>query len=143
VRDQIADAVARGASVLTGGAQPEESGFWYPATVLVGVTPEMQIMREETFGPVAPVVVVDSLLDGIAQVNMDDYGLAVTVFTDDPENAAQVDSFDVGIVWVNSWHGYAEGALHEAGGRSGLGAVGWRGASFLDAVTAPQFVKLP
>jgi len=143
VRDHVADAVSSGARVLTGGQEPENPGFWYPATVLIDVTPEMRIMTEETFGPVAPIVIVDSMDDAISRVNMDDYGLAVTVFTDNVDVAAAIDSFDVGIVWVNTWHGYAEGALHEAGGRSGLGAIGWRGASFLDAVTAPQFVKLP
>jgi succinate-semialdehyde dehydrogenase/glutarate-semialdehyde dehydrogenase len=143
VRAHVADAVSAGARVLAGGAEPDRPGYWYPATVLVDVTPEMRIMTEETFGPIAPVMVVDSLADAVSRVNMDEYGLAVTLFTDDVDSAAAIDTFDVGIVWVNSWHGYAEGALHEAGGRSGLGAVGWRGASFLDAVTAPQFVKRP
>ena len=49
----VADAVAKGAKVLCGGAAPEGPGFYYPPTVLAGITPEMRLYREEVFGPVA------------------------------------------------------------------------------------------
>ncbi|MFP3822403.1 aldehyde dehydrogenase family protein, partial [Bacillus sp. SIMBA_008] len=78
-----ADAVAQGVTVRTGGELPEGPGWFYPATVLTEVTPEMRIFREECFGPVACVYKVASIDEAIAAANDSDFGLAAGVWSAD------------------------------------------------------------
>lgn len=91
VREHVEDAVKRGAQVLTGGAAPEgpqyARGYFYLPTVLVDVRREMRVMREETFGPVAPIARFDTLEEGIAMANDSPYGLAAYVYTRDLDRA--------------------------------------------------------
>ena len=79
VEAQIADAVARGATVLTGGALERHGGIWLRPTVVAGVTPDMALMREETFGPVIPVTVFDTPDEAVALANGGDFGLSAAV----------------------------------------------------------------
>ena len=79
IRDHIADAVAKGARVLVGGADAVHDSFVEP-TVLVDVTPDMRVSREETFGPVLPIVKVASAEDAVALANDVNYGLGSAVF---------------------------------------------------------------
>ncbi len=78
------DAIDKGAKLLTGGALIEKNGgkFW-PATLLTGVTHEMEIMREETFGPFLPIMVVDSDEEAVRLANESPYGLGASVWTKD------------------------------------------------------------
>ena len=69
VEDHVADAVARGATIRTGGVTPEGPGWFYPPTVLTGVDHTMKVMREETFGPVLPIMTVASLEEAIRLAN--------------------------------------------------------------------------
>ena len=79
IRDHLEDAVAKGARVLVGG--PDEiRGNFVPPTVLVDVTPEMKILRDETFGPVLPIVRVDDADQAVEQANQTRYGLGSAVF---------------------------------------------------------------
>jgi succinate-semialdehyde dehydrogenase/glutarate-semialdehyde dehydrogenase len=91
VQEHVADAVERGAAVLTGGKKPDgpqyAKGFFYLPTVLTNVDREMRVMREETFGPVAPVAAFDTLEEGIALANDTPYGLAAYVYTSDLDRA--------------------------------------------------------
>jgi len=91
VRQHVADAVERGATVLTGGRAPDgpqyARGFFYLPTVLTGVTRDMRVMREETFGPVAPIAVFDTLEEGVRMANDSPYGLAAYVYTSDLDKA--------------------------------------------------------
>jgi succinate-semialdehyde dehydrogenase/glutarate-semialdehyde dehydrogenase len=91
VKQHVEDAVQRGATVLTGGQAPQGSqytrGYFYLPTVLTGVTRDMRIMREETFGPVAPIAVFDTLEEGIRLANDTPYGLAAYVYTSDLDRA--------------------------------------------------------
>jgi acyl-CoA reductase-like NAD-dependent aldehyde dehydrogenase len=94
VRQHVEDAKARGGRVLTGGDVPhgakyETGGFYYAPTVIVDVTPEMQVMREETFGPVAPIAPFRTLRDAITAANGTPYGLAAYVYTRDIDTAFQ------------------------------------------------------
>ncbi len=83
----LADAVARGATVHCGGAiEHHGGGLWCPATVLSGVTHDMQIMTEETFGPILPVMAYDSVGQAVHLANDSAYGLSAAVFG--PEEAA-------------------------------------------------------
>ena len=81
----VRDAVDRGAEVVVGGSRAPRLGsdLFYEATVLDGVTPEMEIAVEETFGPVAPVCTIASLDDAIDAVNASPYGLLAAIFTGD------------------------------------------------------------
>jgi len=91
VRQHVADAVERGAQIATGGKAPDgpqfARGFFYLPTVLTGVEREMRVMREETFGPVAPIARFETLAEGIAMANDTPYGLAAYVYTNDLDRA--------------------------------------------------------
>ena len=65
----------------------------------------------------------------------------MTVLSQDPEFIEQMKKSSVSTVWVNAWHTYSDDAIHQPSGRSGAGAIGWRGRNFLDAVSAPTFVS--
>ncbi len=104
VEAQVEDAVARGAQVLTGGRRPPQfpRGFYYEPTVLVNVKPEMEIMREETFGPVIPIAPYDTFDEAIELANDSVYGLGANIYT---HNARYVKRFyeevKAGTIWIN------------------------------------------
>ncbi|MFF3494569.1 aldehyde dehydrogenase family protein [Streptomyces sp. NPDC002795] len=141
VRRHVEDAVTKGATVRAGGTVPSERpGHFYPATVLTGVDDTMLVMTEETFGPVAPVSVVSSFEEGLARAAASRYGLAATVYTDDPEHIAAAAHLPVGVVWVNQWQGGGPERLYEPARDSGMGATGSRAA--YDAATRPAAVHI-
>ena len=100
---QVADAVARGARVLTGGAPAAGPGHYYPPTVLVDVPRDSRAYREELFGPVATIFRVNDINEAIERANDTKYGLGASVWT---TNAAERDRFvealEVGQVFVNA-----------------------------------------
>jgi succinate-semialdehyde dehydrogenase/glutarate-semialdehyde dehydrogenase len=123
VAEHVEDAVRRGARVRTGGRRLGDHGHAYAATVLEGCTPDMLVMSEETFGPVAPVTVVDSWEEGLRQAGLGRFGLAATVLTNDPAHALQaVEELEVGTVKVNAVFGGAPGGSADPRRDSGLGA---------------------
>ena len=111
VDDHVRQAAAAGASVLAGGRPAEGPGFFYPPTVVTGVTGDMALLRDETFGPVAPVQVVASFDEALARANDTDYGLAATVLTPSVEHAHRASrELQVGTVKVNAvWAAHPEG----------------------------------
>jgi succinate-semialdehyde dehydrogenase/glutarate-semialdehyde dehydrogenase len=90
VEGQVRDAVAKGATVLTGGRKATEEGQVYLPTVLVDVDPSMAIMRDETFGPVLPIVPVADEEEALAEANRLGYGLFGSVWTGDRERGLAV-----------------------------------------------------
>ncbi|MFO8058643.1 MAG: aldehyde dehydrogenase family protein [bacterium] len=91
VKDQVADAREKGARVLTGGAPAGEGeGLYYPPTVLVDVTPDMKVMKDETFGPLLPVLPYDNVQEAIDLVNRGEYGLSGAVYSSDMEEARAI-----------------------------------------------------
>ena len=103
----IADAVAKGASVLCGAKKPEgaqyANGYYFEPTVLVNVTPDMRIMREETFGPVVPIDVFDTFDEAIEKANSTQYGLVSYLYTNDLSTAFRAgERIDSGSVAVNT-----------------------------------------
>jgi acyl-CoA reductase-like NAD-dependent aldehyde dehydrogenase len=96
---QVEDAVARGAKVVAGGTH---EGLFVTPTLLVGVTPEMDIASEETFGPVACVTVVDGDDEAVRLANDTPYGLGAVVFgADDDRTAGVARRLDAGMIGVN------------------------------------------
>jgi succinate-semialdehyde dehydrogenase/glutarate-semialdehyde dehydrogenase len=133
--------VAAGARVLVGGEVPEGPGSFYPATVIADCADGMPLMTEETFGPVAPVSVVDSFDEGLRRAGADRYGLAATVLTGSMENAYRaVDALAVGTVKVNAVFGGAPGGAAQPRRASGSG-FGY-GPELLDEMTTVKVVHL-
>ena len=90
VSDQVEDAREAGARVLTGGRRKEGPGDWYEATVIADVDHSMKVMREETFGPVIPVMKVRDVEQAIELANDSSYGLGSSVFAGDPAEGERI-----------------------------------------------------
>ena len=126
VAELVEDAVAAGATRLCGG--PTEvaglSGKFIAPVVLTGVTHEMRIMREEIFGPVLPIVVVDSEQEAIDLANDSEFGLGASVWTKDRQRGERIARrLESGMVWIND-HSFSHGVCQCAWGGvkdSGLG----------------------
>ena len=141
VHGQVRAAVEAGARALTGGEGLDRPGSFYPATVLADVTDEMAVMTDETFGPVAPVRVVDSFEEGLALADDTAYGLAATVLTGSQAHAQQAwRRLRVGTVKVNAVWGGAPAGSAEPRKASGTG-FGY-GPELLDEVTQTKVVHL-
>ena len=98
----VADAVAAGARVLTGGVCPAGPGSFYPPTVLVDVDHSMACMTEETFGPTLPIMKVASVAEAIRLANDSPYGLSASVFSRDTDRATDIAvQLDCGAVNIN------------------------------------------
>ncbi len=90
VEDQLEDARQKGARILTGGKKPEGPGLFYPPTVIVDAKPDMKLMKEETFGPLKPIVAFDNIDEAIEMANDSEYGLSGSVFTKDLEEGRKI-----------------------------------------------------
>jgi acyl-CoA reductase-like NAD-dependent aldehyde dehydrogenase len=102
VERHVGEAVRKGAKVIAGGERFGERGFFYKPTILTGVEPSMTVMRDETFGPVVPIVQVDSLDEAIEQANSVPYGLGANVYTRDFEKMLRcMREIRAGTVWIN------------------------------------------
>jgi len=102
VKELVDDAKAKGARVLCGGEAPEGSGYFYPATVIDQITPDMRLTMEETFGPVASVYKVSSREEAVKVANQTTFGLSSAVWTTDVEEEAYfVRELEAGAVFVN------------------------------------------
>ncbi len=134
VERQVADAVEKGAKTLCGGHRLMEGGLerghFYAPTVLGGVTPDMLIYREETFGPVAPIISFGDDDDLLAMANDTHYGLAAYVYTQNLSAAMRTfEGLRFGIIGINDinptgaaapFGGMKESGLGREGGREGL-----------------------
>jgi succinate-semialdehyde dehydrogenase/glutarate-semialdehyde dehydrogenase len=125
VKELVDDAVSKGATVAIGGEAPDAPGHFYPATVLTDVPPDARILREEVFGPVAPIVGFDTEEDGVAAANDTEYGLAAYIYTRSLDRALRVaEGIESGMVGVN--RGVISDAAAPFGGvkESGFGREG-------------------
>lgn len=126
VDNAVRTAIDEGATVVTGGGRPEgtgfDRGFWYAPTVLTGVTPEMKIATDETFGPVVPIMPIDSFDEGIAVANSSRYGLSGYLYTTSYANAMRgARDLNVGELFINRTVGEALHAHHGGHRESGYG----------------------
>jgi len=102
IQSQVDEAIERGAVVLRGGQARHEGGIWYPPTVLENVNHDMLIMREETFGPIIPLIKFTSEDEAIALANDTTFGLSGAVFSQDLKKAAAIGAqLEVGGVSIN------------------------------------------
>lgn len=135
---QLEDATSRGARVVRGGAVPPGPGNSLPATVVTGVNDAMELMLDETFGPVVAIETVGSFDEGLRRAAASEYGLGATVYSVDESHLEVATRLPVALVWLNRWQGRGEIMVYEPTRSSGTGATGGR-ASF-DAATRPQTV---
>ena len=144
--EHVADALERGATVVSGGARA--GGFptdlYWQATILDGVRAESLVAQEETFGPVAPIVAIDSLEQAIELANASPFGLLSAIFTRDlAKGLRYADSVRTGWVNVNESSNYWETHLPfggRSGSQSGIGRVG--GTAPMESFTELQTVVL-
>lgn len=129
VADHVDDAVRKGAQALVGGHRlddaPYDRGNFFAPTLLSGVCDGMKIYREETFGPVAPVITYDDVDEVVAMANDTDYGLAAYVYTDDLGTAFRaLEGLRFGIIGVNDVNPTAASVPFGGMQDSGLGREG-------------------
>ncbi|BDQ30084.1 succinate-semialdehyde dehydrogenase [Nitrosopumilus zosterae] len=99
----VEDAKAKGAEVLLGGSEMDGKGFFYKPTILKNITSDMRIATEETFGPVAPITVVENESEAIKLANESEFGLGASIWTKDLAKADKMSRrIDSGIVSVNN-----------------------------------------
>jgi succinate-semialdehyde dehydrogenase / glutarate-semialdehyde dehydrogenase len=125
VDELVRGALDGGAEVLVGGRRPEGAGYYYEPTVLIDVEPGADILQEEIFGPVAPIVVFDDEAEAIRLANATEYGLVSYVFTSDLARGLRVsEAMDSGMVGLN--RGLVSDPAAPFGGtkQSGIGREG-------------------
>jgi succinate-semialdehyde dehydrogenase/glutarate-semialdehyde dehydrogenase len=130
VESLVAGAVLEGARLTVGGTAPDGPGFFYPATVLVDVPADAAILREEVFGPVAPVVVFDTEEEAVALANDTEFGLVAYVYTRDLQRGLRFsEALESGMVGLNRalvsdpaapFGGVKQSGLGREGGHDGL-----------------------
>lgn len=125
VEDQIKDACDKGARIIAGGKRTGEKGYFFEPTILVDVTTDMKIAREETFGPVAPLFVFKDEAEGVAMANDSEYGLASYFFSRDMARCWRVtEALEYGMVGVNTGLLSSEAAPFGGMKESGIGREG-------------------
>ncbi|MDQ2983981.1 MAG: aldehyde dehydrogenase family protein [Actinomycetota bacterium] len=130
--EHVGDAVERGAELVAGGARADgfPTTLYYAPTVLDGVTEEMEVAREETFGPVVPITTIRSEDEALAAIDSSPFGLLTAVFTEDLRRGLRfAEAARAGWVNVNESTNYWESHLPfggRAGSDSGVGRVGGR-----------------
>jgi len=132
VHRQVSEAVEGGARLIRGGVLPETRGFFYPPTVILGPASDSRLMREETLGPVIPVIVVDSVERALLMANDSEYALTASGWTRSAETAERLMvGLQAGVVTINdvlysygepasTWSGYRRSGLGHNHGTAGL-----------------------
>lgn len=126
IQSQVDQAVKQGAKIAIGGTSAPvagyENGCWFEPTVLVDVDQSMTIVKDETFGPVLPIVKITSVDDAIAFSNDSEFGLSAYVFTENKDYINQfIDELEVGEVYVNRGIGEQHQGFHYGLKMSGCG----------------------
>ena len=124
VTAKVAHAIEQGAELLCGGHRVGDKGYLYAATVLDNCRQDMDIIHEETFGPVIPLVEFDTVDQAIAYANDCEYGLASSVFTNDINIATKVArELEFGETYINREHFEAMQGFHAGVKKSGIGGA--------------------
>jgi acyl-CoA reductase-like NAD-dependent aldehyde dehydrogenase len=132
VHGQVTEAVEAGAKLLRGGELPDGPGHFYPPTVLLGPPEECSLMREETLGPVIPIVIVESVERAMLLANDNEYALTASGWTTSDETAERLMiGLQAGVVTINdvlysfgepaaTWSGYRKSGMGQNHGTPGL-----------------------
>ena len=121
---KVEKAVAQGAKILCGGHRVGNKGYFYPATLLDNCTQDMDIIHEETFGPVLPIVPFDTTDQVIEWANDVEYGLASAVYTKDLDTAVRVSrELQFGETYINRENFEAMQGFHAGVKKSGIGGA--------------------
>jgi acyl-CoA reductase-like NAD-dependent aldehyde dehydrogenase len=147
VADHVDDAREKGARILTGGRRKEQAGDWYEPTLIADVDHSMKVMREETFGPVIPVMKVRDTDEAVRMANETSYGLGGAVFAGDAASGERIARrIEAGTVAVNdlfttnySVLGLPMGGWKNSGIGYRHGAVGIRKFCRSESITVPRF----
>lgn len=103
VKEHVADALSKGAKVAAGGTTPDSPGFFHQPTVLTGVTQEMAVAKDETFGPLAPIFEFETEEEALRLANDTEFGLAGYFFSKDIGRVMRVaNKLQVGMVGANT-----------------------------------------
>lgn len=122
VHAKVQRALADGAVLECGGVLPEGAGHFYPATLLSGCRQDMEIVQEEIFGPVLPVLSYETLDDALAMANDHQFGLSSVLFTENYRNAMKVaNHIEAGEIYINRTPADPYQGFHAGWKRSGLG----------------------
>lgn len=125
VQDHINDALNKGATLVSGGKPHAKGGLFFEPTLITGVTPEMKVAREETFGPLAPIFRFDTEAEIIAQANDTEYGLAAYFYSRDIGRIYRIaEALEYGMVGINTGILSTEVAPFGGVKQSGLGREG-------------------
>jgi acyl-CoA reductase-like NAD-dependent aldehyde dehydrogenase len=154
VEAHVADAIAKGAELVCGGRRLGE-GLWYMPTILDRCTSEMDVVADETFGPVLAIVRVDGAADAIRRINAGRYGLGASIWTTDHARALRLaDRIDVGVVTINNhsmtgaiaalpWSGTRDTGTGVANSELALATFTRPKAVLLDQNEAPELFWMP
>ncbi|ORM55283.1 aldehyde dehydrogenase [Pantoea conspicua] len=124
VEQKVADAVAAGATVVLGGKRSGDKGFFYEPTLITGVHQEMEIMQEEIFGPVLPVMAFNTLDEAIALANDCQYGLTSSLYTQNLNTTMKaLRQLKFGETYVNRENFEAMQGFHAGWRKSGVGGA--------------------
>jgi succinate-semialdehyde dehydrogenase/glutarate-semialdehyde dehydrogenase len=141
VSELVDDAVGKGAKVLTGGKALDGAGYFYEPTVLTGVPDNAELLREEIFGPVAPITTFSTDEEAIAKANDTEYGLVSYVFTTDMDRGFRViEALETGMIGFNQGMVSNAGAPFGGVKQSGFGREG--GPEGLEEYLETKYVAL-
>ena len=103
IENQVQDAVSKGAKILTGAERLERKGYFYKPTVLGGIKSDMKVVTEEVFGPVAPIIIVNSEEEAVKIANNTEFGLGASVWTKNEKLSMQIaHKLEAGSIFINS-----------------------------------------
>jgi succinate-semialdehyde dehydrogenase/glutarate-semialdehyde dehydrogenase len=141
VAELVEDAVGKGAKVLTGGSRIDGAGYFYEPTVLAGVSDDAELLKEEIFGPVAPITTFSTDAEAIAKANDTEYGLVSYIFTQDVNRAFRViEELETGMIGFNQGMVSNAGAPFGGVKQSGFGREG--GPEGLDEYLETKYVAM-